>query len=354
MNEDKSRPRQLGRGLEALFGEDRSHLVNSEAINPDTITSSAITSADKEKPSNFRMVQVSDIRPNVDQPRRDFNDLALQELASSIGEQGVLQPLIVRFFAEDNEKFEIVAGERRWRAAQLAQVHEVPVIIRDFTDSEALAVALIENIQRNALSPLEEADAYSRLANDFKKTQEEVAEIVGKSRSHVANMVRLLDLPIEVKQMLMRDELTMGHARAILNAPDMLALARRIIKEGLNVRETERLRKSLSKQQEKPARKRDNANSSDTKALEKELGERLGTKVKIYFDGTKGYLKIKYKSLEQFDEVISLISGKSRKVSGVRIDFDASENGLKTHHSETSEEDPVKESVGENLSRYKD
>ena len=270
MSDEKPRPRQLGRGLEALFGEDRTNIAAAEeavdagarpapAAEPEAPSAPAETpvaapaaagSAPAAAPTKsegaavgFRMVPIAKLIPNPLQPRRHFGDEALRDLTNSIREQGILQPLIVRPTRSEPGNFEIVAGERRWRAAQRAQVHEAPVIIRDFNDAEALAVALIENIQRDELSPLEEAEAYARLSQDFGKTQEQVAEVVGKSRSHIANMTRLLDLPEDVRAMLADGALSAGHARAILRAADPAALARQIIDEGLTVRDAERLGK---------------------------------------------------------------------------------------------------------------
>ena len=194
--------------------------------------------------NGLRIVPIGKLTPNPLQPRRHFDDAALKDLTDSIREQGILQPLIVRPTGINDDTFEIVAGERRWRASQQAQVHEAPVIVRAFTDEEALAVALIENIQRDELSPLEEAEAFARLAKDFDKTQEQVAEVVGKSRSHVANMMRLLELPEDVREMLADGRLTAGHARAILRAPDPSALALQIVSEGMSVRDAETLGKA--------------------------------------------------------------------------------------------------------------
>lgn len=298
MSDDKGRPRQLGRGLEALFGEDRTNIAAAEAETASVRT------------AGFRLVAISKLIPNPLQPRRHFDDDALRDLTASIQEQGILQPLIVRPTRSDPETFEIVAGERRWRAAQRAQVHEAPVIIRDFTDEEALAVALIENIQRDELSPIEEAEAYARLAHEFGKTQEQVAEVVGKSRSHVANMTRLLDLPEDVRAMLADGRLSAGHARAILRAPDPTALARQILEDGLSVRDAEKLGKASRGRRPrgggKPAGK-----DTDTLALERELGNVLGLKVDVEFDGLGGKLTLAYSSLEQLDDLVDRLTGTS-------------------------------------------
>lgn len=270
MNEN----RPLGRGLKALFGEDR-------AVDASV---------------GVRTVPAAMLTPCPLQPRRRFDENALDELARSIREKGVLQPLIVRPGASGD--FEIVAGERRWRAAQRAQVHEIAVVVRNLSDEEALAVALIENIQRDDLSAIEEAQAYSRLAREFGKTQNEVAVVVGKSRSHVANTTRLLELPEEVQTMLAEGKLTAGHARTLVGAPDAVALARRIEAEGLSVRAAERLRKSG-----KGRPRRSAVESADTLALERSLSNALGLKTKISFDGNGGTVTLTYESLEQLDDL---------------------------------------------------
>lgn len=300
MSDDKGRPRQLGRGLEALFGEDRTNIAAAETASVRT--------------AGFRTVAITRLIPNPLQPRRHFDDDALRDLTASIQEQGILQPLIVRPTRSDPETFEIVAGERRWRAAQRAQVHEAPVIVRDFTDEEALAVALIENIQRDELSPIEEAEAYARLAHEFGKTQEQVAEVVGKSRSHVANMTRLLDLPEDVRAMLADGRLSAGHARAVLRAPDPVALARQILEEGLSVREAEKLGKASRGKRRRAGGKsaaRAPGKDADTLALERELGNVLGLKVDVEFDGLGGKLTLEYTSLEQLDDLVDRLTGTS-------------------------------------------
>lgn len=298
MSEEKNRPRQLGRGLEALFGEDRARVVDAEAN----------TTPGGDGGVGARMIAIGKLVPNPLQPRRHFDDDALKDLTNSVRENGVLQPLIVRPTEDDPESFEIVAGERRWRAAQRAQVHELPVVVRTLSDEETLAIALIENIQRDELSPIEEAEAYARLAEDFGKTQEEVAEIVGKSRSHVANMTRLLDLPEEVRDLLSSGQLTAGHARAILKAPDPAALARRIVEDGLSVRDAERLGKE-GRPSKSPKGKKPPAKDADTMALERALGNVLGLNVVIDFDGTGGRVVLKYTTLEQLDDLVERLSG---------------------------------------------
>lgn len=300
MSEEKGRPRQLGRGLEALFGEDRTNIAAAET---------------DARLSGLRRVAIGKLIPNPLQPRRHFADAALRELANSIREKGILQPLIVRPTRSDPETFEIVAGERRWRAAQRAQLHEAPVIVRDFNDEEALAVALIENIQRDELSAIEEAEAFSRLAQEFGKTQEQVADIVGKSRSHVANMIRLLDLPDDVRALLADGSLTAGHARAILTAPDPSDLARQIVAGGLSVRDAEKLgregKPAKSGAAQKAAAPTARPKDADTIALERELGNILGLKVDVMFDGRGGRLTLEYTSLEQLDDLIDRLTGQT-------------------------------------------
>ncbi len=342
MSDEKPRPRQLGRGLEALFGEDRTNIAAAEeavdagarpapAAEPEAPSAPAETpvaapaaagSAPAAAPTKsegaavgFRMVPIAKLIPNPLQPRRHFGDEALRDLTNSIREQGILQPLIVRPTRSEPGNFEIVAGERRWRAAQRAQVHEAPVIIRDFNDAEALAVALIENIQRDELSPLEEAEAYARLSQDFGKTQEQVAEVVGKSRSHIANMTRLLDLPEDVRALLADGALSAGHARAILRAADPAALARQIIDEGLTVRDAERLGKERRARRGRSAggaksTGKAKAKDTDTLALERALGNALGLHVDIAFDGNGGQLRLDYSSLEQLDDLIDRLMGR--------------------------------------------
>jgi len=347
MSDEKPRPRQLGRGLEALFGEDRTNIAAAEeavdagarpapaaepavpADAPETggpapVAGTTDATGSPDSPDTpdthgaavgFRMVPIAKLIPNPLQPRRHFGDEALRDLTNSIREQGILQPLIVRPTRSEPGNFEIVAGERRWRAAQRAQVHEAPVIIRDFNDAEALAVALIENIQRDELSPLEEAEAYARLSQDFGKTQEQVAEVVGKSRSHIANMTRLLDLPEDVRALLADGALSAGHARAILRAADPAALARQIIDEGLTVRDAERLGKERRARRGRPAggAKRTGkakAKDTDTLALERALGNALGLHVDIAFDGNGGQLRLDYSSLEQLDDLIDRLMGR--------------------------------------------
>ena len=235
-----------------------------------------------------------------------FDDGALKGLAESIKERGILEPLLVRAIIGKKDMYEIIAGERRWRAAQLAGLHEVPVLVREITDREALEFGLIENIQRQDLSPLEEAEGYSRLLGEFGHTQEALAKIVGKSRPHITNMLRLLTLPAAVKQMIDKGELTMGHARAIVTASDPLALAKEIVQKGLNVRQAEALAKGNNGSEEKPTifKKIAAAQTADVLMLENELTRAIGLKVKIENEGNKGTMTVYYNDLDQLAGII--------------------------------------------------
>tara|TARA_Y100000588_G_scaffold382286_1_gene469466 strand:+ start:408 stop:1304 length:897 start_codon:yes stop_codon:yes gene_type:complete len=293
MTENKSRPNQLGRGLEALFGESQSEYRRSDP---------EIRSVDEAATVGARSISIAKLVPNPLQPRTRFDDSGLDELTASIKQQGILQPLIVRPNPIDKATYEIIAGERRWRAAQRAKVHEAPVIVRDLSDSEAFAVALIENIQRDQLSPMEEATAYARLAADFNQTQEQIAQVVGKSRPHISNTMRLLDLPPDVQTLLLEGKLTAGHARAVLGSKDPSALAGQIVRKGLSVREAERLvNRGITKNKSKQER---NDKTTDILALEGELSRTLGVKVVIDYDGTGGSIRVNYRTLEQLDDVI--------------------------------------------------
>ena len=257
-------------------------------------------------PGGFeRRVAIAMIDPNPNQPRRLFDAAEIDALAASIEVQGILQPLLVRPDKTRPERFQLVAGERRWRAAQKAGIHEVPVVVRDLSDREALEVSLIENIQRADLNPLEEAVGYHALMADFGLPQEAVAAAVGKSRSHVANMVRLLDLPAPVKGMIDAGALTMGHARALLRAKEPEKLAATIVSRGLNVRQAERLAAAA-----KPAGKTRSARPKDANiaALERELGDKLGLAVSIAHHGESGTLAISYRTLEQLDDLLHRLS----------------------------------------------
>jgi ParB family chromosome partitioning protein len=283
MAED-ARPRGLGRGLSALIGDD----------GPVPRT---------EGTKGARTVPVAFLRPNRFQPRKTFAQDELHDLAISIGEKGVLQPILVRPIAGEANTFEIVAGERRWRAAQLAKLHDVPVVVREMSDAESLELAIIENVQRADLNGIEEAAAYHELADRFGYTQERLAQEVGKSRSHIANTLRLLSLPEPVKAMLRDGRLTAGHARTLVGRPDAEARARQIVEAGLNVREAEAKAKPTSGGAKKRATK-----DADTKALESSLTNALGLHVEILHKGNSGELRIGYKTLEQLDDLIRRLS----------------------------------------------
>ena len=300
----KPEKRGLGRGLSALMAD----------ID--------VTQRDDAAPvagpagSTLRQVPIEALYPNPRQPRRHFDDEKLLELAESIRVQGVLQPLLVRPNTSDKGDYEIVAGERRWRAAQLANLHQVPVILRDYDDDTLLQVAIIENIQRADLSPIEEARAYRQLIDQFGHTQEKVAEALGKSRSHVANLLRLLNLPEDVLAMISDGRLSAGHARTLVNVDNPQELARKIVAEGLTVREAEDLARKSKEETGKRsgpdgrARKRVDKDA-DTLALEQDLSANLRMSVTIDHEagGEKGVLRIRYNSLDDLDLLCRALSG---------------------------------------------
>jgi ParB family transcriptional regulator, chromosome partitioning protein len=289
MSEDLRR-RGLGRGLSALLGED------PQETGP------------AGQARGAQAVPIERIHPSRFQPRRNFDEETLNSLADSIRAQGILQPLLVRKHPDIADGYEIVAGERRWRAAQRAQLHEVPVIVRELADREMLEIALVENVQRQDLAPLEEAEGYRRLLDEFAHTQEELSRVIGKSRVHITNTMRLLGLPAPVRAMLDDGRLSAGHARALLKADDPTSLAEEVVKRGLNVRQTERLARAAKRRamgrSEAPAV----AKLADTQALERELTQLLGLKVTIAFDGQGGALTVHYRTLEQLDDVLRRLS----------------------------------------------
>jgi len=242
-----------------------------------------------------RMLPIAFLKPNRFQPRRTFDQDELKELAASIAEKGVLQPILVRP-AGARDAYEIIAGERRWRAAQLAKQHEIPVIIRTLTDNESLEIAIVENVQRTGLNAIEEAGGYQELMTRFAYTQEQLAEVIGKSRSHIANTLRLLRLPDSVKAMIAEGKLSAGHARALINTANPEQLAQEIVAGELNVRQAEK--KAAPKNGRKAAK------DPDTRALETSISNALGMNVKIDHKGERGMVKIRYKNLEQLDEII--------------------------------------------------
>ncbi len=290
------RRRTLGRGLGSLLGEAKTDYAQ-------------LDSEGNARPS--KTVAIDLLSPLPFQPRRYFNTEALEELASSIREKGVLQPIMVRRHPVEAGQYQIIAGERRWRASSIAGLHEVPIIIRDFNDSEALEVALIENVQRQDLNIIEEAEGYDRLVNEYNHTQEDVARLVGKSRVHVANTLRLLRLPENLRQHLRSGELTAGHARAILAAGEDEDLIERILSSGMSVREAEQQAQQikLKKAIEKPGEKV-KLRDANIVALENELSQTLGLKVSITGRGSAGTLTIKYQTLDQFDDLLHRLVGK--------------------------------------------
>jgi len=283
----------LGRGLSALL---------DEAVRAPRPDEAGETSASG---SGVREVDVGKIRPNPHQPRQHFDEASLDELARSIADKGMLQPILLR---PSGDGFEIIAGERRWRAAQRAQLHRIPAIVRDIDDAATAEIALIENIQRADLSAIEEAEGYKQLILIYAHSQDDVARLVGKSRSHVANLLRLLELPEEVKQMLLRGDISMGHARAIATSPDAVSIARRIVSDGLSVRQVEQIARAA-----RPAASSRTANTrpvdADLAALERQLGDLLGLRVKVAHGKSGGTVALHYSSLDQLDMICQRLSG---------------------------------------------
>lgn len=294
MNEVARQRKSLGRGLSALLSDD-----DVPAASP---------SAAAAPSGGLLQVSIAKLEANPDQPRKAFDDEELDALAASVKEKGLLQPILVRSNPRKAGEYEIVAGERRWRAAQRAQLHEVPVVIKEMDDAVALEVAIIENVQRVDLNPLEEAQGYQRLIDAFDYTQEALAQVVSKSRSHIANMLRLLKLPESIRDYLREGALTVGHARALIAYYDAEALADEAVRKNLSVREVEnRIRNdaaTLGNQlaNAEKSRKQPRADA-DTEALQADLSAALGAKVKIEHKGKGGRLVIKYKSLDQLDEL---------------------------------------------------
>jgi ParB family chromosome partitioning protein len=286
----------LGRGLQALLGDAAQPMADAPAARPDGV----------------REIEIGRIRPNAAQPRMQFDEQAIDELAESIAQRGVLQPILLR---PHGEGFEIVAGERRWRAAQRAQLHTIPAIVREIDDSAAAEIALIENVQREDLNAIEEAEGFRQLIKRHGHTQDGVAKLVHKSRSHVANLLRLLDLPEPARQALLRGDISMGHARAVLTAPEPDVLTREVIAKGLSVRQTEERARRV-----KPGAGADIARASaraaaaraadpDLAALERQLSDMTGLKVEVKHDGAKGIVTLHYSSLDQLDMLCQRLSG---------------------------------------------
>lgn len=289
---EKREKRGLGRGLSALMAdiETPKEVIDGAAVG--TVE---------------RNIPIERVEPNPDQPRRDFDQDDLNDLASSIREKGIIQPLIVRTHPAGQGRFQIVAGERRWRAAQLAQIHEVPVVLREMNDTEMLEIAIIENIQRADLNPVEEALGFRQLQDRFGHTQEQLAKALGKSRSHIANLMRLLNLPEEVLKLLRDGQLSSGHARALITSEDPVGLALKVVKQGLSVREAERLAKAgkMNGVKANPSKPGVPKKDADTLALEGDLSATLRMPVSINHDTGKesGAVTIKYADFEQLDEI---------------------------------------------------
>ena len=298
MTDNKSKKRGLGRGLSALMSD-----VTQE-IAPKI--------GQPARLADF-FVPVEHVQPNPDQPRRAFNEVALQELAVSIAEKGIIQPLIVRKHPDRFGVYEIVAGERRWRASQIAKINNVPVIVRDYTDTEVLEVAIIENIQRADLNPIDEGAGYRQLMQKFGHTQEQLSSVLGKSRSHIANVMRLLNLPDGVRNYLVDGKLTVGHARALIGHVDAQSLADYIVKKGLSVRDVEKIvKKSLLETSTTNVLKKISIiKDADTLQIESELSVALGMRVSIdHISGKEaGQLSVSYENLDQLDDLLRILSG---------------------------------------------
>ena len=281
----------LGRGLSALMGD---------AVRPQA------DAAPTQSRGGVREIEVGRIRPNPNQPRIHFSEESIDELAESIAERGVLQPILLRPHGDDG--FEIIAGERRWRAAQRARLHTIPAIVREIDDAAMAEIALIENIQREDLNAIEEGEGYRQLVERYGHTQEDIGKLVHKSRSHVANLLRLLDLPEGVRLSLVRGDISMGHARAIAAAPDPDELCREIVAKGLSVRQAE----SRARREKKPLRElklTERRVDADLEALERQLGDLLGLKVKVAHNGQNGTVILHYSSLDQLDMICQRLSG---------------------------------------------
>jgi ParB family chromosome partitioning protein len=297
----------LGRGLDALLGEVSLDRSASRVAGGGEAPSSTASSSSEGVVS----IAIADIHPNPAQPRRHFSEESLQELSASLKRHGLIQPILVR---PHGAGYQIVAGERRWRAAQRAQLHQVKAIVRELSDEETLEIALIENIQRQDLNPIEEAEAYRKLCDDFGHSQSELAAIVEKSRSHVANMMRLLELPLLVRELVIEGKLSMGHARALLGSDDSARLAAVVVKQGLSVRQTEALvRRSRVEEGKAPKPRVTEATASDAdiRAVEQHLGDLLGLRVKIAHKGVggAGAVTFEYRSLDQLDMLCQRLTG---------------------------------------------
>ncbi|MGV8997633.1 MAG: ParB/RepB/Spo0J family partition protein [Parvibaculaceae bacterium] len=293
-------PSRLGRGLAALIGDDAAFALGDEQA---------------PAPRGVREVPIEFLRANPFQPRHLFREQDLEDLSNSIREQGILQPIVVRPVAGERDAFEIVAGERRWRAAQKAQLHQVPILIKELTDAQSLEIAIIENVQRADLNAVEEAAGYDRLMQQFDYTQEKVSKLIGKSRSHVANTMRLLTLPVSVRNLIEQGDLTAGHARPLIGLDNAESLAKEIVAKKFSVREAEALARKASTGSEAPRKSSGGGTTrggkdADTLALERNIAEQLGLKVEISHDGEAGSVTVSYKSLEQLDEICRRLAGR--------------------------------------------
>ena len=300
--------RGLGRGLNALFEDE-------EGVYPQADMEGHTPGRKRE------MLGVEQLQPGKLQPRHVFDEEKIAELADSIKQHGLLQPIVVRRDPHVEDQYEIIAGERRWRASQKAQLHEVPVVVVELDDTQALEIALIENLQREDLNPIDEALGYQKLMEEYGHTQEKLAEAMGKSRSHIANMVRLLNLPPGVQEMVADSGLSMGHARALITAKDPLTLAKEVLAKGLSVRETENLANEVSgkpkKEKSAPKATKKTGKDADTLALETEVSNSLGMSVSIDSkDGKEGSLSIHFKSLDQLDELLHRLSHNQGRLTG--------------------------------------
>lgn len=294
MARNTKKSRGLGRGLSALMSD---------------VAADETLQAQPKRPD--MVVPIEQVQPNPDQPRRTFDDDALNELSASIAEKGVIQPLIVRQSPTAAGTYEIVAGERRWRAAQMAKLHEIPVLLRDYDDTEVLEIAIIENIQRADLNPVDEAAGYKQLMDRFAHTQDKLASALGKSRSHIANLLRLLNLPEEVQRYLVTGQLSAGHARALVGHDHAVELAREVIQRKLSVRETEQLAKKGPAIKKRSVPGAPVSKDADTVQIENELSATLRMKVTIDHPAGSdaGKMVISYKSLEQLDDLLRALSG---------------------------------------------
>lgn len=291
----KAKNRGLGRGLDALFAD------QAPAVQPDKAAAPAAAGAEKD---TVAYIDINEIKPNENQPRKTFDEEKINELAASITEHGIIQPLVVRKWKVG---YEIVAGERRWRAARRAELKQVPCLVREFTDEENMLIAIIENMQREDLNPIEEAEGLHQMIRTYGLTQEEVSKSVSKSRPYITNALRLLKLPKEIQQLVTDGKLTTGHARALIPIEDKVLqaqLCRRIIDEGLSVRKVEELAADAGKPKKKPAKK---IKSADTLHVERELKSLFGTRVNINQKGKKGRIELEYYSTEELNRLIELL-----------------------------------------------